>query len=184
MQQQTGINQSALACFWNFMLCCVYIFLHQRPTAGAVKFVITRFIPDKGLLNTQGYSIEMLDRATRASMLQGLTIHLPWDPPQGHFCVQRMTEGVKSELLRWTNSISEAMAARSAAKFHAPNPKQCSSADGHHYKDWVWANGAPEPQPGHGSKPRTSQNSSLVRLPGEPQQTTGNVFIIQLRNQR
>lgn len=32
--------------------------------AGDAKFIITRFIPAKGLLNTLGYSTEMLDEAS------------------------------------------------------------------------------------------------------------------------
>lgn len=117
-----------------------------------------------------------LDQATKALMLQVLTIHAL--PPYSHFCVGRMAENIKSELLRWAKPIFETMEAGSLTEFPFSSPEQPISVDGHCHKDsartGIWANGAQIPQPVHGSKPRASKNSSMVKLPCNLQKTTAN----------
>lgn len=129
MHQQTGINQSALACFWNFILHCVYIFLHQRPTAGAVRFVITRFIPAKGLLNALGCSVELLDQAS----IDASRINRPPSPSLRPFPCSEAATGRTAG----TVNVDKVHLRRHGSRKRCSLPPQppSRSAEGHLYKD-------------------------------------------------
>lgn len=105
--------------------------------AGDAKFIITRFIPAKGLLNTLGYSTEMLDEASiDASRIN--------QPPSSSSRPIPCSEGVQiyMECTVRTIQVDKAHLWSHSSKKHQSFPQQTlsSSADGHLYQDWCTNN--------------------------------------------
>lgn len=139
--------------------------------AGDAKFIITRFIPAKGLLNTLGYSTEMLDEASiDASRIN--------QPPSSSSRPIPCSEGVQiyMECTVRTIQVDKAHLWSHSSKKHQSFPQRHWAAL---LMDTSTRTGAPtirahHTSPSAGSKSRSSQSSCTSWLLWDLWHSAGN----------